>query len=308
MFHPVQVVSVLLLALSVLVIAQEVVNTGPTYTDHTKILAPIPKISCGTCRTATSITLDWEHMETADVPVTFYNVYWRIKRLPGTPQEKWSTKRVDTWEDVIVQVTVGCCTGCETDVQNICSLDNLQSSTMYEIVAESVYVTLGNGNDRNDTMEYNPSAPLDIPTGQNGQHMPKIIQTPTSTHVPIETICSLIGVCSQLQYDDTSRPLQTMITEQQILTMDKAVDEEGKIGGYDNIAAIAFFEKYKISDGTNDIKYVVSGTKNCFFCIFVFCFDSSRYYCFSFCCLPLLIHPSRIDLLTKFFFFFFSFF
>ena len=270
MFHTVQVASVLLLALSVVVIAQEVVNTGPTYTNHTKILAPIPKISCGTCRTSTSITLDWEHMETADIPVTFYNVYWRMKRLPGTPQEEWSTKRVETWEDVIVQVTVGCCTGCETDVQNICSSDNLQSSTMYEIVAESVYVTLGKG-DLPATMEYNPSAPLDIPTGQNGQHMPKHIDIPMG---PIETLCSLIGVCSQLQYDDQSRPMQTMITEQQIITMDKAVDEEGKIGGYDNIAAIAFFEKYKLSDDgmTNDIKYVVSGNfikkkkkKKCFF-------------------------------------------
>ena len=77
----------------------------------------------------------------------------------------------------------------------------------------------------------------------------------------VETLCSLIGVCSQLSYDDNKftkrvdskitaflRPVQTMTKEQKILTMDKPMDGEGKIGGYDNTAAIAFFDKYKNGD------------------------------------------------------------
>ena len=67
----------------------------------------------------------------------------------------------------------------------------------------------------------------------------------------VETLCSLIGVCSQLSYDDATaflRPVQTMTKEQKILTMDKPMDSEGKIGGYDNTAAIAFFDKYKNGD------------------------------------------------------------
>ena len=81
------------------------------------------------------------------------------------------------------------------------------------------------------------------------------------TNLGVETLCSLIGVCSQLSYDDNKftkwvdskitvnlRPVQTMTKEQKILTMDKPMDSEGKIGGYDNTAAIAFFDKYKNGD------------------------------------------------------------
>jgi hypothetical protein len=51
-----------------------------------------------------------------------------------------------------------------------------------------------------------------------------------------------------------------MTTKQQLITMDKTIDDEDKIGGYDNQAAMAFFDKYKNGgDGTNDpTKYVVT--------------------------------------------------
>jgi hypothetical protein len=63
-----------------------------------------------------------------------------------------------------------------------------------------------------------------------------------------------------LTYDDASVPLHAMTTKQQLITMDKTNDDEDKIGGYDNQAAMAFFDKYKNGgDGTNDpTKYVVT--------------------------------------------------
>ena len=216
---------------------------------------PSPKITCGTCRTATSITLDWTHDSSSTTEATFYNVYWRIKKSLGESNDAWQSRKVDKWDDITVQVTVGCCTGCETDVQPECKQDNLLSSRVYEIVAESVNIDTV----RNKT-HTRVSVPLAIPTGQDGTQMPRQQQNPKMVDAPLETLCSLLGVCSQLSYNDKSQPIQSMTKQQQILTMDKSEDEEGKVGGYDNSAAIAFFEKYKkVADNTVDqTKYIVS--------------------------------------------------
>ena len=78
-------------------------------------------------------------------------------------------------------------------MQATCSDKNLQSSTVYEIIAESVYFNV----DTNAT-ETNPSAPLEIPTGQDYTSMPRSVASPTSIAAPVETICSLLGVSGRL--------------------------------------------------------------------------------------------------------------
>ena len=149
---------------------------APTNTqDAIALLAPVPKMTCGTCRTSTSLTLDWKHDIAAKVPATFYTIYWRLKKLVGEPDE-WRSKPVTEWDDVTVQVTIGCCMGCETDVQSVCFADNLLSSKVYEIVAEAVYMEPNS--DYNHTRISNA---LEIPTGQDGTFMPKAQPNPMST-------------------------------------------------------------------------------------------------------------------------------
>lgn len=69
----------------------------------------------------------------------------------------------------------------------------------------------------------------------------------------------LLQVCTQLTYNDNGLPVQSMTTAQQIITMDKPVDEDNKVGGYDNTAANEFFNLHKIDDNSNDpTKYVIT--------------------------------------------------
>lgn len=178
----------LLLLVLILSTGQDVIS--PTKTKTTKVEAPEPKITCGTCRTSTSITLDWIHNRFAEAPADYYNVYWRTKKEDSP--EAWNRETVRTWKDVTVQVTIGCCTGCETDMQLECGKKNLKSSTVYEIVAESVYFNeraLGGG-----ANETNPSAPLEIATGQDATLMPRSVLNPNSLNSPLETLCSFLGV------------------------------------------------------------------------------------------------------------------
>ena len=66
-------------------------------------------------------------------------------------------------------------------------------------------------------------------------------------------------VCTQLNYNDNGQPLQAMTLAQQLITMDKEIDDDDKVGGYDNTAAISFFSKFKNGgDGNLDdpTKYV----------------------------------------------------
>jgi hypothetical protein len=165
----------------------------PSKTPGTLVDPVQPKITCGTCRTSTSITLDWEHNAFAKPLATYYNVHWRIKKPQEETQDPWKSESISSWDDVTVQATIGCCTGCEQDMQATCSDKNLQSSTVYEIIAESVYFNV----DTNAT-ETNPSAPLEIPTGQDYTSMPRSVASPTSVAAPVETICSLLGVSGRL--------------------------------------------------------------------------------------------------------------
>ena len=177
-------------------------SLAPSKSNNAQVIAPTPDISCSTCRTSSSITLDWKHDPFAPVLATFYNIYYRVLKGPGEVQDSWNRQTITDWKDVTVQVTVGCCTGCETDQQPLCKEKNLLSATVYEIVAESVnHVTDRDGNNVTQT---NPSAALNIPTGQASSQMPRLVQTPTSTDLPVETFCSMLGVsffisCCQVQ-------------------------------------------------------------------------------------------------------------
>ena len=181
--------SVILLGLVAIAFGQQT----PSKTPGTLVDPVQPKITCNTCRTSTSITLDWKHNDFAEEPATYYNVHWRIKKPKEETQDHWKSESISSWDDVTVQITIGCCTGCEQDAQGLCSEKNLQSSTVYEIIAESVYLNV-----ETNATETNPSATLEIPTGQDYTLMPRSVASPTSIAAPLETICSLLGVSGRL--------------------------------------------------------------------------------------------------------------
>ena len=130
---------------------------------------PNPSVACSTCQTATSITVTWRHDAVASFgsaaasPFAFYKLRYRPVR-PAGREAKWKEREVRQWTDVVILETIGCCTGCEEPMQHICSADNLQASTVYEIQVQSV-----DGRLRVDSAW---SDPLITPTGQDARTMP----------------------------------------------------------------------------------------------------------------------------------------
>ena len=133
-------------------------------------------------------------------PFAFYKLRYRPVR-PAGREAKWKEREVRQWTDVVILETIGCCTGCEEPMQHICSADNLQASTVYEIQVQSV-----DGRLRVDSAW---SDPLITPTGQDARTMP----------IGPETFCSLLSVCAPLSFSKDGFYTQFVTEDQDVLEM-----------------------------------------------------------------------------------------
>ncbi len=166
---------------------------------------PTPSVACSTCQTATSITITWQHdakaaFGSAAAPSAYYKLRYRPLRPAGSEAE-WKEREVRTWTDVVIQETIGCCTGCEDPMQHICSADNLEASTVYEIQAQSV--------DERLRVDSAWSKSLEAPTGQDARTMP----------IGPETFCSLLSICAPLSFSNDGFYTQFVTEDQDVLEM-----------------------------------------------------------------------------------------